>query len=1111
MKLASVELRGFKSFFRRTKIDFTHGITALVGPNGCGKTNIVDAIRWVLGELSPGLLRCEKMEDVIFSGAAEKEALGAAEVTLTISNDDGGIPLEYSEVAITRRVYRSGESEYYINRNLCRLKDIHNMLLNTGISHRTYSVFENAMIDRILSRDPTYKRLFFEEAAKIAKYRERKNDALRKMDATENDIRNLKEIITEAERYTSSLRRQANKARRYAELCQRLSYLKASLSKDHYNELKELIATLSKGFEQLKMEKSELLERLSKGEKELEGTKSELDIVEESIEELEQQLRTMDGSIREFEKDVVSYRERINAEKEKSKRGRKELDFLHKVREKTQVTIAGSRTKLDETRKEMETAKRLLSETEQKLEALERDDLTRRRDDLRKEEMQASKRAIESESSLERGVARITSIESEMERLSRDAESAAQSVKRTEESSAAFAKEEESLAHKMEKIEAKREALKKELVQLEGRLARISAQLAVEIPSLPLSVESRHPLLRDCVSMLPKYEKAITGALGIRLLAPLLHTSEDLLDIVERLRNEKASRSVLLSRRPQLSTSPKLPEEPSVLGRATDFVEVSGEAREIVNWLLSDFVVVTDFPAALKHAEVHPHLSFATLEGDVLESDGTVWTGLFEEEQRDALDELRSTHTRLRDELLTVESELKSFMKQRSDVEIGLAKLEAERSRSSSTLQQLEVRSSSLAVELKKAKREVSLLEKRLAEEKKRLSELREKLEHTETSLSAVGRDRDALVAERNDLLVRLKVSEERIHTIGREIERDQVSIEESGESIERLEEELEKSLSSTRDLESVLNRKFSKLESLIKERNSILEEKSESEKEKSDVKERLEYISERRKLMQTDLDRVSETLHQTEMKLMELTKERSSLRENIAHEYKIDLEQFVAEAPPDPEEIEKLDRVLQRIGNVNPLAAQDYEREKQRLDFLRVQLNDLMMAKKYLLDTLAIIDERASSQFQETFTKVRANFRTVFGRLFEGGVADLRLGDGGDPFNSSVELVANPKGKNLKTLDALSGGERALVAIAFLFALYLCRPSPFCILDEIDAALDDANVARFLTFLDDLSHNTQFLIVTHNKRTMEAANSLYGITMEEPGISKVVSVKLRE
>jgi len=434
---------------------------------------------------------------------------------------------------------------------------------------------------------------------------------------------------------------------------------------------------------------------------------------------------------------------------------------------------------------------------------------------------------------------------------------------------------------------------------------------------------------------------------------------------------------------------------------------------------------------------------------------------------------------------------------------------EAERNRVLPEITRMEERVTSLMSVLDREKRNVNSLGRQLKEEKRKRSQIEDEIRTAELLLSSEGHDREALSSERNELLVEVSVSEERGRTIGKEMERDTGALKENEASLKELEQNLMSTSASAEELEGTLTEKFGQLELLIQKRNRVLECKNEAELERKRLQERVGYLTEHRKVVQNDVDRLSETLHRVEMKLMELTRERDSLRERTVSEHRIDLEQFESEETPDPERIERLENSLRRLGMVNPLAMEEYEKEKERLDFLRSQLNDLMLAKKYLVDTIAFIDKRATSQFREAFARVRRNFLAVFARLFEGGVADLKLVDGGDVFDSSIELVANPKGKTLKSLDALSGGERALVAIALLFALYLYRPSPFCVLDEIDAALDDANVARFLSFLKELSTKTQFLIVTHNKKTMEAANSLYGITMEEPGISKVVSVKL--
>ncbi len=1114
MQLKSLEMLGFKSFRNRTKVSFTDGITALVGPNGCGKTNIVDAVRWVLGELSPSMLRCDRMGDIIFSGASDKKELGVAEVTLTILNDDGEIPLDYSEIAITRKLYRSSESEYYINRKLCRLKDIHNLFLNTGISYRTYSMFENAMIDRILAKDPIHKRLFFEEASKIAKYRERKSEVLRKLETTENDVKNLKEVIAEAERYTSSLKRQASRARRHSEVKEELSFLKASSLKENYVKLKQQIASESKKLEQIKVQKNGLLETLNCDEQEMEEITPKSDSIETSTGKFQQELKKLDESLGGLEKDIISCKERIKAEKDKLKHTRKELDANIKAKERTADSVRSNRARLDQAGKELETCRRKLTEIEREIETMGESDLLETRDRLLKKESAISKRVMEFETSSDNRAARVRSIETDMESVSREQREARKSLDTWDKSISNLLSEEHTLKRRIDEVEEEKDSCGKEIAQLEGQLSRVSVQLNGKGLSPSPWIESSYAVLKDCISMDPRYERAIVGALGIRLMAPLIDSQKDLLKIVESLREQKASRSVLLRPSSQPATLQELPQEPSVRGKAIDFVKATDgvhEARRALEWLLADHVVVTNLTAALRLSEAYPNLSFSTLDGDVLQNDGTVWTGLFEKEQKDALEELRKTHATLSEHLSRIEPDFESLREEYSNIQLKRVRLETENNRLLSEREKLEKRVASLASDLSREKKEVSAVQKKLEKENKELSQARKEISDMELSLSSAGKDRETLQTERNDLLIELRVSEERISTLGREIERSKVLLKENKETLKELEENLSTSSNFLKELETKLGKRFDRIELLINRRNGALEEKNEAEKEKASLQERIGYLTERRKLIRNDVDRLGETSHQTEMKLMELTGKRTSLRDNTASEYGIDLEQFELTETPNPQKVEKLENSLRRLGVVNPLAMEEYEKEKERLDFLRTQLNDLTLAKKYLLDTITFIDERATSQFKETFAKVKRNFKTVFTKLFEGGVADLRLGNDSDVFCSSIELVANPRGKKLKSLDALSGGERALVAIAFLFSLYLCRPSPFCILDEIDAALDDANVVRFLAFLKELRANTQFLIVTHNKRTMEAANSLYGITMQDPGISKIVSVKLEE
>ncbi len=1111
MRLKSLEISGFKSFRNRTRINFTEGITALVGPNGCGKTNIVDAMRWVLGELSPSLMRCDKMADVIFSGASDKKPSGVAEVTLTLHNDDGDLPLDYSEVAITRRLYRSNESEYYINKESCRLKDIHNMLLNSGVSHKAYSVFENSMIDRVLARDPTYKRLFFEEASKVAKYRERKLEALRKLSATENDLINLKEVIAEAERYTSSLKRQASRTRRHTDLKQRLSLLKAAGLKGHYARLKHSIAATSERLEKDRTERKSLLDALSRGELEIQELKKESEEFDSSLTELACQLDAMDKTVSELEKDVLVCKERIRAEKEGFEKERKEFDANTSMKESLSSSIESNYALLEDITKELSLTRGRLHEAEDLLETIGQSDLYEQREQLSERVSSQSRAILEIEASLDARTKKVEALEGEMRSVREKRDAIVQALSTCETSIADLLTRDRDFGKKMRVLEEKTDRETDEISRFDEQVARISAQLSEKGLTPHPWIESTYSILRDHVKVDPEYDRAIRGALGIRLMAPIMRDSEDLLKTAGRLREEKIPRGALLHAKPKKPPIAPIPHAPWVIGRALDYVNATGEARSIVNWLLTDCIIVNDLSAAIAAATDFPNLSFVTLDGDLLERDGTLWAGLLSDEQKKKLTELSALRDNLKKNLSLLKSELKSVTEERSGHQIRRAELSSEKSRLSSEVKSLEQRTSSIASELAREKDEIASEEKELKTRKARSSRLRKELGRMDQSLSSERNDREALIGERNELRIKLGVAEEKSKAVRKEIERDKMTLKESQGELAELEDDIRKGTGRLEGLDKDLSGKFAQMESLINQRNEVLEKKNERESERTGLRERTAYLEEKQKLLRGDVDEIGERLHSSELRLVEFNTECTSLKERTAADFGVDLEEFEPKEIPDPDEIEKLELSLGRIGTVNPLAPEEYEEEKKRLDFLKNQLNDLEMAREYLLETIRVIDETATTQFKKTFSEVRENFKAVFTKLFDGGVAEMRLEDAQDVFNSSIEIVANPRGKNLKSLDALSGGERALVAIAFLFSLYLHRPSPFCILDEIDAALDDANVARFLGFLKELVARTQFLIVTHNKRSMEAANSLYGITMEVPGISKVVSVRLRD
>ena len=1171
MYVSRIEMTGFKSFADRTVVTLEPGVAAVVGPNGCGKTNICDAIRWVLGEENVRLLRGARIEDIIFAGTEVRKPTGMAEVALTLSDVQDVLPVDYNEVTVARRVFRSGESQFFINKVPSRLKDIVNLFLGTGMGRRAYSIMEREMIDWILEDNDGQRRKIIEEAAGISKYKVRRKETMNKLELTRRDLERVEDLISEVERRVRSLSRQAAKARRYERLVNRIRELETSTSVKEYSEMAKRRHQVDRELTEIATRLAGFSKRISVDEAAIEAMKLDVLEVEKEIRAQGQNVSTTADKIQELENKKIVILERRRAIDEK-------IREVTELRERKLALIEEKERLLEVKRSEIRTNAENLEALTKSREALgeehgekERDLRSRRERSLlsarkQMENMQATIDAASAVSEMrskrvhlneliEKSKSKLGDISSRVERLDQEIETLRKDrdLLRGEEANRASGLQ--NLSGAIDDITSRLESIREERARLGEEVARASSRYDVfrelveryegyEHGVRALMNEGKsegvYGVVGDIVRCTDaRYEPAVVAALSDAIQYVVVEGRELAEDSVRMLKEGKkgAATLVMLEGIPAgRDTSPhQAPGE--VVGRIMDFIECEPRYHDLLDYLLRDVYVVEDLDRAFAlSGGDNGHLSYVTPEGDavlrgsVVRSGGNnegsgVFIGRREKvdgladeaqalkrlasEQEKALEELKRSLSELIKDRESKQSELLRTGREIAEKEKLLESRITERDSLNRVVEELQDETARL-------NRSVEALERDLK---------RSGLEHETSGLEQVGLFE---VAEEHSSL------EQQVDELQRKLEEANhgiLKLQSNGgfleETVGRLSQEIEglrgevARLHETRhDLEQSLEKfkvEEGGLKAEVEKLLVVLGEYEDKRKEAADRKNGVESeIEEKRKAIRSASHEKEEVLSskqdlQAEANVLDVKSD--NLRQRMIEEYDIDIAKVDPEgleqgAAPE-EELSKLRGHLKNLGPVNLVALDEYDVEKERFDFLKTQRDDLLKARESLDEAILQINRRAKSEFADTFEKVRKDFRRNFATLFQGGNADLVLRYDHDPLESPVDIFAQPSGKKLENIGLLSGGERALTAIAFLFAVYYTRPSPFCLLDEVDAPLDDANVNRFIDLIKDFSKRTQFLMVTHNKKTMEAASCLYGVTMEEPGVSRMVSVRL--
>ena len=1185
MFLEKIEIFGFKSIPHKLSLRFGPGVTAIVGPNGCGKSNLSDAIRWVLGEQSARLLRGHSMEDVIFNGTAARKPLGMAEVFLTFSNTKNLLPVEYSTVAVGRRLYRSGQSDYVLNRKPCRLRDVRDLLLDTGIGSSGYSLIAREMVESVLAEDSGQRRQMLEEAAGITKYKARKHETLLKLSATEGDLVRVADIISEVDRETQALGRQVGRARRYRRSLERSRHLDLALSRHRVHDLAA--------------RRDELAERLAGSRISLEGERARMakfDLVMEEKRlkqtEIERALRAAaeeldhhDRALAEWSSEVRVLRERQLATDARLREARAALARVDERLGQNASAGAAARAALQLFTAESGTMERDLGEREARRLASERawKDKRAALDQQKQLRLDLLEDHVERRSALTELRSRTEELASRHQRLAEDLQRAGEEKSRTESRRVAAATE-------LEAALAAGEATRVEVGELETRLTEL--QLAgddarrrlLKLTETAAAHESRLEVLLDFrrryegfargvqtllaggfpegvhgtaaeIMRVPaEFVEAVEAALGPGVGTIIVEDREATAGFIDRLRSSEGGRATFLplagldrdGRRPAPASAPEPSRDRSsrgVLGRASQLVTAqSPRFQAVIDYLLGDVLIASDRASAIALAarpEAAGH-RVVTVDGELWTAAGVIAGGagargsvLGREQEiattEEALGPLKTEIALARAEEAELGArreatsaalrELRSRLEAEREVVLEQEKRKTEIELSievkAQLIRELEETAAGLGLDLERLAGEEGTLGAALADARRENDSFESGWARLEAEIAQLEQERDARFAEEQDCRIAWTTLSGRLAEARSEGERFGADRAELESEKQRLEAEIAEGTTALASLGEAIVVHEVRIAEAVAGREG--KETAVHGLETAEGEARAELAAEDKSAREARraFDSLVEEVHRDELDHERARGEIEATAARIREEYGVELletREILAEGEaPEAvaEELAQLRERLRRIGPVNLLAIEQYDEVRGRLDFLTKQRDDLVAARAELLEAIERINVTASELFQETFAKVKENFGRVFSTLFDGGEAEITLH--GDELDGGIEIMACPRGKALRSIRMMSGGERALTAISLLFSIYLVKPSPFCIMDEVDAPLDDANIDRFIKLLRQFQRDTQFIVITHNKRTMEAAERLYGVTMEEPGVSKLVSVRLEQ
>lgn len=1181
MFLKRLDIVGFKSFAERIAVDFVQGVTAVVGPNGSGKSNITDAIRWVLGEQSAKSLRGTKMEDIIFAGSESRKPLNFAEVTLTLDNNDQSLPVDYNEVSVTRRVFRSGESEFFINKRTCRLKDIVELFMDSGLGREAFSIISQGKVEEVLNSKAEDRRLIFEEAAGVLKYKTRKKKAESKLTETQENLNRVNDILHELEGQIEPLKIQASMAKDYLEQKEALEKIEVSVTVYEIEDLHAKWQAASERLEQQKQQEIQVSSLLQGKEAKLEELRDHMAALDESISDLQNVLLETSEELEKLEgrKEVLKERKK-NAAQNKEQLQKNIDEFTQKVKHLQELSTELQNQKIVLAQESQE-QKQLLKEKQAQL-GLLNENIEQMIDDLKSEyidilnEQAAAKNELNNlEQQLSGHEVRNKRLEEEYEKYAAERKVILERKEEIERSLLSIRNELEAQVHIFRDSQLQYEALKNKyeseestlyqayqflqktksrketLEEMEEGFAGFFVGVKEVLKARGSKLHGIEGAIAELISVPKKYETAVETALGGSMQHIVVSTEQDARNAIQYIKQNRFGRATFLPlnviKGKTLSGSQRqtLAEHPSFVGIAAELISYDSRYEEIIKNLLGTVLVAKDLQGAGEIARILGYrFRIVTLDGDIVNAGGSMTGGALKQNsssllsRKSELDELKEKVAVMEEKTSSIEASVKKLKQAVLEKEQMLSSLrkngEALRLREQAVkgdLREIDVQLSNIndRLSLYDLNNHEYLSEKagiterkeklhaRLEGYKQQISQLEEKIQYLNEQKNTQLHSKDALLGEISELKAAIAAKNEQVNHVQ---ERLQLSVNELAESEAKLQEyqedlhllisDMTDSTSGEEHLEDAVKEKLRDKQETINLIASRREERLKMQNALEDLALETKELKRQHKGMLTILQDEEVQLNRLDV---ELDNKLAHLREEYLLSFEGAKEEYPLTMPIDEarKKLKLIKLAIDELGTVNLGAIDEYERISERYEFLLEQKTDLQEAKDTLFQVIDEMDDEMKKRFQQTFEGIRFHFESVFQELFGGGRADLRLTNPDNLLTTGVEIVAQPPGKKLQNLGLLSGGERALTAIALLFSILKVRPVPFCILDEAEAALDEANVYRFSQYLKRYSHESQFIVITHRKGTMEEADVLYGVTMQESGVSKLVSVRLDE
>lgn len=1182
MYLKSLEIHGFKSFADKTKLEFGPGITCIVGPNGSGKSNICDALRWVLGEQSIKSLRGSKLEDVIFNGSEKRKPLGMADVTLVFDNTSGLLPLAFDEVTVSRRVYRSGESEFLINKVPCRLKDIQELFNDTGVGKEAFAIIGQGQVDAILSSRPEERRALFEEAAGIIRYRNRKLEAARKLESTDVNLNRLQDLLFEIEQNLPPLKEEAQKAQQHQQWSRELEALEISLTcldleKLSENREKVLVkeqqlekkiweqesshALLTTEWEQGQLAKQQLEERQRKKQEELFRLQKELNKNHSDMTIAKDRVAVIQEREGKLQEEIIHNQAKLlQLEKECCDR-QQEYDELVIAGSPQQEALTDGEQKFSAYQQELaqcqekeEQLKDALFDAEQKLVSLNNKQLELQFElrNIKQQSLRLKENAAENElrrkelqEQLVLNSSELSEHQGRLQQLKQQQKELMERKKELEQQVSSLRSEMEQVSQARHSVSSRIRVLEEMKESLEGYHAGVRNLFRNPVANGELKILG---VVGELLKVPSQYERAIETALGNAVQNLVTETDEEAQRAIQWLKKEKAGRATFLPlntlkpRKLGKEYQPLLGED-GVLGLASELVQIVPGLEIVLDYLLGTIVVVKDLPVGRAVARKSRYsLKVVTLDGDVLfpggsltggsrQSMGTGLLGRNREigEQKNKLNKLEAKQAEL-------QQLLRDREQQQKDLEIEWQQLQEETGKLALVIESREAERQRLEQDLLNQDKitELGLWEEEQLQVQE--ADLQLQLDEVEKQRTAAAVHKEKLRQELQQNHAREELLNQKVRSLNDRLTEQKVLLASQREKLKSLEsalayarqtrqealdalEQMEQELAQLAGQKASLSLTLAQLEEqelqLVSECQQLENEQKHLEAELVEAQTGLRSLDAGLGRLSKELKELKEEHHQVAMQLTRLEVEWDNAVSRLQEKFQLTWEEAKARQlelisrREAENRVRTLKKEIDALGLVNPNATVEYERLEERYRFLKTQQEDLLEARKGLFKIIDEMEKIMGRRFKETFEEVEIAFQDVFTYLFDGGKATLQLTDADNLLESGIDIIAQPPGKKMQNLSLLSGGERALTATALLFALLKVKPSPFCVLDEIESNLDDVNVERVAQFIREFTEQTQFIVVSHRQGTMEAADALYGVTMEEKGVSRLISVKL--